>query len=198
MRDQLRDPRLIELYVSRYNETRRKLAATAGRDRAKLETALARATREHERVLQGYIKGFVSEADAEAQLPALRLERDRLAAELAAADQRPNVVALHPGLIADYLRQVDDLAELLAEHAHASAESDAGRRLVEAFRALVQSVTVYPFPARQGFEVQVEGRLVELIGPEAFPAGQFSGGTMVPQEGFEPPTPSLRIRKLII
>ena len=172
MRDQLRDPRLIELYVSRYNETRRKLAATAGRDRAKLETALARAAREHERVLQGYIKGFVSEADAEAQLPALRRERDRLAAEQATADQPPNVIALHPGLITGYLRQVEDLAGQLAEHAQAQPESDASRRLLQSFRALVQSVTVYPFPARQGFEVEVKGRLAELIGPEAFPSGR--------------------------
>jgi site-specific DNA recombinase len=70
------------------------------------------------------------------------------------------------------LRQVENLAALLAEHAHGSGESDAGRRLVEAFRSLVQSVTVYPFPARQGFEVEVKGRLAELVGPEAFPSGR--------------------------
>ena len=53
MREQLRDPRLIEIYVRRYNETRRKLASTASRDRAKLEARVAAAQREHDRVLTG-------------------------------------------------------------------------------------------------------------------------------------------------
>jgi site-specific DNA recombinase len=179
--------------VARYNETRRKLAKEASRDRGRIERQLAAAVREYERVFTGYVKGFVSEAEAEAELPALRLEKERLAVELATADAAPNVVALHPGLIADYLRQVEDLAGRLAEYARGSTESDASRCLMQSFRALVESVTVHPFPARQGFEVEVRGRLAELIGPDAFPAGRFSGGTVVPQEGFEPPTPSLRI-----
>ena len=105
---------------------------------------MARATREHDRVLQGYIRGFVSEADAEAQLPALRGEKDRLAAELVTADQPSNVIALHPGLIADYLRQVEDWRPA-CRACPGAPDSDASQHLVQAFRALVQSVTVYPF-----------------------------------------------------
>jgi hypothetical protein len=191
MAEQLRDPRLIQLYVTRYNETRRKLAKEASRDRGRIERQLSAAVREYDRVFTGYVKGFVSEAEAEGQLPALRLEKERLAVELATADAAPNVVALHRGLIADYLRQVEDLAGQLAEHARAAADSDAGRMLVQSFRALVESVTVHPFPARQGFEVEVKGRLAELIGPEAFPAARVSGGTMVAEEGLEPPTRGL-------
>ncbi len=191
MAEQLRDPRLIAVYVNRYNATRRQLAKEAGRDRAKLETQLAAAEREHDRVLTGYVKGFISEAVAEKQLPALRAEKERLALELATADGAPNVVALHPGLIADYLRQVEELGAQLADYAREAAGSDANRRLVESFRALVESVTVYPFAARQGFEVEVKGRLAELIGPEAFPAARISGGTLVAEEGLEPPTQGL-------
>src|SRR5829696_7616976 len=56
--------------------------------------------------------------------------------------------------------------------AHGSSDFEPSRRLVEAFRTLVQSVTVYPFPARHGFALEVKGRLAELIGPEAFPSGR--------------------------
>jgi site-specific DNA recombinase len=173
MGEQLRDPRLIEIYVRRYNETRRKLASTASRDRAKLEARVAVAQREHDRVLTGYVKGFISAADAEVQLPPLRVELERIKVDLARADaETPKVIALHPGLIDGYLRQVETLAATLAERAHAQGESEPDRRLVQAFRALVDRVVIHPNPPRQGFEAEVKGRLAELIGPEAFPAAR--------------------------
>jgi site-specific DNA recombinase len=65
-----------------------------------------------------------------------------------------------------------------------------GRRLTGLFRDLVHSVVVTPFAARQGFQVEVKARLAELVGANLFP----SGGTVVPQERLELPTPSLRMR----
>jgi site-specific DNA recombinase len=170
MRKQLEDPRLIEAFVRRYNETRRRLARELITGRSKLEARLGAVTREHERLLQGFVKGFVDEAEAEARLPALRAEKEQLAAELATVGEEPKVVSLHPGLIDAYLVQVNDLSALLAEHAHAPPEDDASRALVERFRSLVETITVHPHAPRQGFEVEVKGRLAALIGPEAFPA----------------------------
>jgi site-specific DNA recombinase len=172
MRRQLEGPRLIEAFVRRYNETRRRLAREAVTGRSKLEARLAAVTREHERLLQAFVKGFIDEGEAEAQLPALKAEKERLAAELASAGEEPKLVALHPGLIDTYLAQVKDLSALLAQHAHAPPEDDRSRALVDRFRALVETVTVHPNPPRQGFEVEVKGRLAALIGSDAFPANR--------------------------
>ena len=49
----------------------------------------------------------------------------------------------------------------LAEHAE--AEDDRGS-LVKSFRSLVQSVTVHPNGPREGFQIEVKGKLAALIG----------------------------------
>ncbi|NBJ13247.1 recombinase family protein, partial [Microvirga sp. SYSU G3D207] len=174
MREQLRDPRYIEIYVRRYNSERQRLASTAVRNRASLEARLAERQREFDRVMNAYVKGFITEAEAEQQIPELRRERDRIAAELAAAGEDPKVLTLHPGAINDYLRQVDELAATLADHAHEGMD-----KLTQMFRSLVHSVTVYPNGPREGFEVEVKGRLAELVGGHAFPTGRFSGVNVV-------------------
>jgi site-specific DNA recombinase len=192
MQEHLRDPRLIEVYVRRYNEQRHRLAVQAARDRGKLERQLDELEREYDRVFAAYRKGFITEAEAEAQLPTLRAERERVASELATAGEEPRAIALHPSLITGYLRQVDDLAATLSDHLR--DDSEAGDRLTHAFRSLVHSVTVYPFPVREGFDVEVKGRLAELVGKPMFPVRsrtRNSGGWVVAEEGFEPPTQGL-------
>ena len=83
----LSDPRLIEVYVRRYNETRRRLATGSSNGRARIETRLAGLKAEHDRLMSGYLKGFVTEADAAARLPALKAEQAELEAELGRLDQ---------------------------------------------------------------------------------------------------------------
>ena len=186
MREQLRDPRYIEIYVGRYNSERQRLASAAVRNRASLEARLAERQREFDRVMNAYVKGFITEAEAEQKIPELRRERDQIAAELAAAGEDPKVLTLHPGAINDYLKQVDELAATLADHAHQGMD-----KLTQMFRSLVHSVTVYPNGPREGFEVEVKGRLAELVGGDSFPTGRFSGVNVVAEEGFEPPTQGL-------
>lgn len=183
LRDQLRDPRLIEIYVRNYNDERRRLKAATTRDRNKIANRLGIIEREHDRLLNGYIKGVVDEKEAEARIPALKQERNALRAELAAADQDDVVVALHPGLVDQYLSEISRLAAMIS--------GDGGspdQELFEAARSLIESVTVFPHGPRKGFEVEVKGRLAALIGGEAFPA---CGRRMVAEEGFEPPTQGL-------
>lgn len=179
MRTHLRDPRMIEVFVKRYNAERRRLASTADRDRAKIEARLEACRREYDRLLQAFTKGILSDADAEALLPQLREERARLETELSAIEGSPQVIALHPTLVADYLRHVEALRETLSDYGR--HEGEAGETLVASFRALVETVTIHPGAPRQGFEVEVRGRLSELIGEPAFPDGRISGGLMVPQ-----------------
>ena len=47
---------------------------------------------------------------------------------------------------------------------------------MKSFRALVHSVTVHPNGLREGFQVEVKGKLAALIGGDAFPQAVYSGG----------------------
>ena len=71
-----------------------------------------------------------------------------------------------------YAETVDALAASLATHAE--AQDDRGP-LVSGFRALVHSVTIHPNGPREGFQVEVKGKLAALIGGDAFPQGVYSG-----------------------
>jgi hypothetical protein len=64
--------------------------------------------------------------------------------------------------------------------------------LVPDFRALVHSVTVHPKAAREGFQVEVKGKLAALIGGTAFPQAKYSGGRLVAEERYSAWGPSCR------
>ena len=89
---------------------------------------------ERERTLNAYVKGLISEAEAEQRLPALRAEQERIERELAAIEQPAKVIALHPAALARYLATVDRFAAALSDHAR-----DGEHDLVAAFRGLVQA-----------------------------------------------------------
>jgi len=61
---------------------------------------------------------------------------------------------------------------------HACAEDDRGP-LVDKFRALVHNVIVHPKEPRQGFEVEVKGKLAALVGGEAFSQARYNSGLQV-------------------
>ncbi len=104
MREQLRDPRLIEDYLRRYNEQRCRLAAETIREREKLERGLAEAKREFDRMFLAYRKGYLSLEEADERLPASKAEPEWIVADLASAGEEPKVIALHPTATADPLR----------------------------------------------------------------------------------------------
>jgi site-specific DNA recombinase len=186
MREQLRDPRLIETFVRAYNDERRRLARNATGERAKAEARLAAIDREYERAKGGYLKGLITEEEAAAELPRLRAAREALLTQINAMAEAPKVIALHPAAMARYLETVERLAAVLSEHARAS--DDRGT-LSTNFRALVQEVRVHPLGPRKGVEVDVRGRLASLIGGAVFP--ENVGRRVVAEEGLEPPTRGL-------
>jgi site-specific DNA recombinase len=172
MRDQLRDPRLIEVNVRRYNEERQRLAAAANASRAtgiKDRRRRARAATDHRSGDYGSDRGEAAYRRTESRTSAFR-----------AAEAR-KIISLHPAALDRYLATVDSLAVALADHA--VAEDDRGS-VVRDFRALVHSVTVHPDGPRKGFEVEVKGKLAALIGGEAFPQARYSGGRMVAEERY--------------
>jgi site-specific DNA recombinase len=189
MVEELKDPRLIETYVRSYNNERERLAGNAVAVRARLVAKRDRIEGERQRNIDLVIKYVISEEDAKQRIAELKEERLRVEAEMAALEEAPVPIALHPATLDRYIRTVNTLAETMAKHS--KAEDDRGS-LIEDFRALVHSVTVHPKGPRKGWEVEVKGKLAALIGGDIFPqAHRNSGGYMVAGEGLEPPTPGL-------
>ena len=193
MREELKDPRLIESYARKYNEERQRLAAAAMATRTRLESKRDRIESERQRNIDMVIKGVIGEDDARTRIADLKAQRLQVEAEIAALEEAPKIITLHPATLDRYVETVDALAASVAEHAE--AEDDRGS-LVKSFRALVHSVTVHPNGPREGFQIEVKGKLAALIGGDAFPQAIYSGGHVVAEEGFEPPTLRIMIPPL--
>lgn len=170
LREQLGQREAIALYLKTYNDERRRLAADIVNQRATIERRLAAAEREHERVYRAYVKGLIEEEELERELPPLKAARDRLRAELAAADEPPRVVTLHPTAVAAYLQSIETLSRTIAEGEEHGGESK------EALRALVDRITVKPAEAGSRPALTIEGHLTSLIGGRHFPTTQIVGG----------------------
>jgi site-specific DNA recombinase len=119
------------------------------------------------------IKYVISEEDAKQRIAELKEERLRVEAELAALEEAPIPISLHPATLDRYIETVNALADTIASHA--SAEDDRGP-LVADFRALVHSVIVHPKGPWQGFEVEVKGKLAALVGGGVFPEAHYNSG----------------------
>jgi septal ring factor EnvC (AmiA/AmiB activator) len=172
MREELKDPRLIEAYARNYNEEQQRLAAGSTSTRAKLEAKRTRIESERQRNIDLVVKQIIGEDDARGRIAELKAQRLQIEAELAALEEAPSIITLHPATLDRYIETVDALAASLADHA--GAEDDRGA-LVESFRALVHSVTIHPNGPREGFEIEVKGKLAALIGGNAFPQAIHSG-----------------------
>ena len=174
MREELKDPRLIEAYARSYNEERQRLAANSTSTRAKLEAKRSRIESERQRNIDLVVKQIIGDDDARDRIAELKSQRLQIEAELTTLEEAPSVITLHPATLDRYIETVDALAASLADHA--GAEDDRGA-LVASFRVLVHSVTIYPNGPREGFEIEVKGKLATLIGGNAFPKQSVVGDT---------------------
>jgi site-specific DNA recombinase len=186
--EELKDPRLIESYARKYNEERQRLTAEAIANRTRLESKRDRIESERQRNIDMVIKAVIGEDDARIRIADLKAQRLQVEAEIAMLEEAAKIITVHPATLDRYAETVDALAASVAEHAE--ADDDRGA-LVKAFRGLVHSVTVHPNGPREGFQVEVKGKLAALIGGDAFPQAVYSGGRVVAEEGFEPPTHGL-------
>lgn len=119
------------------------------------------------------IRYVISEEDAKQRIAELKQERLRVEAELAALEETPTPISLHPATLDRYIETINALADTIASHA--SAEDDRGP-LVADFRSLVHSVIVHPKGPWEGFEVEVKGKLAALVGGELFPEAHHNNG----------------------
>ena len=166
MAEPLKDPRLIETCIRNYNAERMHLTATASATRTNLERKHHRLESERQRAIDTVIKGVIGEEDARIRIAELKAQVLQTELDLASLDEVPTIIALHPVTRGRYIETVDRLALVLTDHAE--AEDDRGA-LVTEFRALVHTVTRHPKAPREGFQVEVNGKLAALIGGDAFP-----------------------------
>lgn len=169
LREQLGQREAIALYLKTYNDERRRLAADSVNQRAAIERKLAAAEREHDRVYRAFVKGLIEEEDLERDLPPLKAARDQLRAQLAAADEPPRVVTLHPTAVSAYLQAIDTLSRTIAEGEEHGGEAK------EALRALVDRITVEPADAGSQPTLTIEGHLTSLIGARHIPTTSVGG-----------------------
>jgi site-specific DNA recombinase len=182
----LKDPRAVAHYIHCYNDERKQLARRASGSRGKLQTELAGAEREIDRAVKAIVNGTLLEEEGGKLLPPLRARRDELKAMLAAAVE-PNVISLHPKLVERYLRDIDKLAETINRR----IAGGGNEQLVAAFRDLVNEVIVQPSPAGKPVGITVRGKLSRMTEHAVFPNFRIRGGSLVAEEGFEPPTHGL-------
>jgi site-specific DNA recombinase len=188
LKAELRQPRVIAEYVRTYHDERVKLAAQSKGKARRLERRLGEINRELERVVDGIAKGTGDPVVLGRRTFELGDESRKIEAELKAQPPSPDVIALHPSVLARYEQQLADLQGALAKGIR-GGDSEAA----EAIRDLVETVTVSRDPSRPGgVVVEINGRLNALLGEQAYP-NKVRGvwGKMVAEEGFEPPTHGL-------
>lgn len=186
LQTELTEPAYIVEFVKVYNEERARLARSATKDRGRLENRLGEIGRELERAIDAIVKFGIDPATLAARMRELEIERGEITATLEAATGQTNIVSLHPGAIEQYRSDIARLAEILPR-------DNAGDRdgLIDTLRNLVAAVVIHAKPHETGFEIEIKGRLAELLAVPAFPARSRGGCKVVAREGLEPPTPGL-------
>jgi DNA invertase Pin-like site-specific DNA recombinase len=187
LKAELTTPDMIAEYVRTYHDERKRLASDSNRQKAKIERRLAQIERELERAVDAIVKGIGDAVVMGARTKLLAVEREELRQQRSSLPQTAEVTALHPAVLARYRDQVNHLQETLSAQC-ADGDGEAAR----AVRELVSAVIVRSTGMRGGLEVEVSGRLNPLLGDQAYPNGiRRVWGTMVAEEGFEPPTHGL-------
>ena len=208
LRNRLTDRGAIELYLKVYNEERQRLASEASRNRTQVECRLTSVEGELKRVVDLVVRGIIEDQDAKERLAKLKQERAELAATLEGIAAASKIVALHPASVAQYLRQVEELDKTINRGSQEGSESSKN-----ALRDLIEAVVVTRHKAGN-VDVEVRSRLARLVGGHLFPEFRLDGvpnelaapsrkkgasrrisnsqgGSMVAEEGLEPPTQGL-------
>ena len=188
LRAEMRHPMVVAEYVKAYHEERKRLIGASRSQRLSITRRLGELDREIDRLVDAIAKGLGDPAVLGPKATILNEERKRLRAEFEAAPDTPEVIALHPTILARYEKQLASLQECLATSV-LSGELEAAK----AIRDLVESVTVSRDEAKLGgVVVEIKGRLNSLLGDGAYPNKRKGvWGSMVAEEGLEPPTQGL-------
>ncbi|ARN83497.1 recombinase family protein [Methylocystis bryophila] len=187
LQQHLKAPELLREFVASYQEERLRLAAEKVRQRGRLESRLAEVQRTLDRLWSDYEKERVPTEVLGPQMKEAHQQKVALLAELETQPEPEKVLALHPAALQHYERLVGQLNEVFGRGVTPDNEEAA-----EKIRELVAKVVVKP--AEEGFKLELQGRLAMLMGAaKVYPNMRIaaSGGRVVAEEGFEPPTQGL-------
>jgi site-specific DNA recombinase len=186
LRAELTQPVYLAEYVAVYNEERKRLARDAGNQRGKLERRKAAIGRELANAVNAIIKAGIDPATFAADIKRLEAERADIDARLAAIEESDNVITLHPAALDRYRADIDRLAALLPR-----ADIGIGSELEDSIRTLVSTVIVHAPANSEKLDIEICGRLDELLQAPTFSRRSAGGSLVVAREGLEPPTPGL-------
>ncbi len=188
LQQHLKSPDLLAEFVSTYQAERLRLQADRRNARTRIENELAQVERSIARLWRAFEDEAVSMTVAGPKLEALEADKQRLTARLAEQEPEDTIVSLHPAAIARYKRYVENLSQAF-DDGISPDNADAA----VAIRDLIEKVVV-GHDADGKLKLRVHGRLAALTeAPNLYPNMRIaaSGGTVVAEEGLEPPTHGL-------
>ncbi|SDF82485.1 recombinase family protein [Thalassobaculum litoreum] len=149
----LKSPDTLAAIVREYDATRKRLAKeqakTEGRTRARLQDV----EREIDNAVATLTRIGFSDAMA-GRLKALEAERNELNSKLVQPDD--NVVSLHPKMLAEYQRAVDQLVTALRSD---PADMAASRQVLQ---RVFERIEVHPLPGRGQYDLRARTRIETL------------------------------------
>lgn len=172
----------VERYLKTYVDERRRLAGDRTGVLDKIDRRLAAIDADLGRATDMLIRGILDEHKGATRIRELKAEQATLQEERAAAAQAVPDLVVHPAIAETYLASLDNL-----ESALGGPEGPLETEEFAAIRELVDSITVTPDEASSTPKVEVVGDIARFLAPN----GPSSGGKVVAEEGFEPPTRGL-------
>ena len=149
------DPEAVALYVQEYHRDyarrRREIERRDDGLRRELEAVSAKV----DRLVAAIADGGSDFAAIREALASATVERERLANAIASTEAA-SPIALHPNIANEYRRRMADLADALS---HPESLRLAAPRI----RALIESITITPAQANTGVDIEVTGKLANMI-----------------------------------
>ena len=181
IREQLLAPDVVKAAVEEYRKTMAAKIAADRRIRSDFARRLADVIAREKRIVTLLEEGAGEAKPLMARLAELTQERQELETKLGVIDAGEPVVELHPQAATRYRDVVKDLGEAL------KGTSDASRKAVAAFRALVTKIVIIPGKPRQPVTLEIYGDLAALLSPDGKPRAECMP-SVVAGVGFEPTT----------
>jgi site-specific DNA recombinase len=151
----LMDPEAVTAFCEAYTAERNRLAAATTSNRSVLEKELTTTKRDHAKLVDAIIAGVPAD-QVKDKMIALDARRKDLEAQLAAADNAPAPVRLHPKMSETYRERVAALIRGLG----AGEGMEEAR---EALRGLIEKIVLSPHEDGPGLTIDLRGALASLL-----------------------------------
>lgn len=155
LKAEMLDPEVVAAFVREYHREHARQTADLDREHSRLDRKIAETARRIDRLVEAIADGGSSFAQIRDTLATTRADHDRLTKERASLAALP-VLALHPGLADQYRRQVEELAQLLAD-------PDASLEAVPRLRALIDHIELWPSAGARGVDLRVVRHIDEVL-----------------------------------